>query len=147
MFSSVVLPAPFGPTTPTDSADPSAKSTPSSTTSAPNRWAMPLASRRGSDTGTTIRAPVLAVSGQSRRNGDIGIVRVLADHEVDRVRGSRGRHPLTTDDRGRDHVWRSRPDAPFEVAERCINREGLHRRRHSLLVLGIAARLERGVRD
>ena len=59
-FSSVVLPAPLGPTMPTASPAPTAKSTPSSTTSAPKRWRIPVAARSGADSDPTmIRAYAL----------------------------------------------------------------------------------------
>ena len=53
-FRSVVLPAPLGPTMPTASPAPTAKSTPSRTTSAPKRFRIPAAARIGVDSDPTV---------------------------------------------------------------------------------------------
>src|SRR5690348_16019880 len=95
-LSSVVLPAPFGPTMPTASPACTPKSTPSRTTSAPNRLWTPTAARICS---------IGSVRLQVSSDGDLRIVGVLTDYEVDLVLVAR-LHPLPARDRRRYDVPR-----------------------------------------
>src|SRR5438874_925351 len=143
-LSSVVLPAPLGPTMPTASSGPSAKCTSWRTTSAPKRLPTPIADRIGVlSADSTIR---LRVRLELALDGDVGIGRVLAVHPVELVRPVRGLAPLAARDRRR-HDVRHRALAPAQVAERRLHRERLHRRGDLLLVLRIARLAPDRLRD
>src|SRR5262245_13426961 len=97
-LSSVVLPAPFGPTIPTASSLPSVKSTSSSTTSAPKRFRMPLAARSG-----VMCSHSAAVRLQLRADRDLLVVDVLDDHALQLVLApARRLQPLAREQRRRD---------------------------------------------
>src|SRR5467141_651738 len=96
-LSSVVLPAPLGPTMPTASPWFRVRLTPSSTASAPKCFRTSTAARTAAST-------VLArVRLERRRDGNVGVGRVLADDEVDRPLGH-ALLPLAADDRRADDV-------------------------------------------
>src|SRR2546423_7792121 len=141
-FSSVVLPAPFGPTMPMASPGATRKSTPSSTTSAPKRLRTPTATRIWS-----IRRPRL-VRLEVPSDRDAVIVGVLADDEVDLVLVPR-LHPLTAGDRRRHDVpWHARARfRPVEHADRRLHLHLLQRADDGVLVLRIPARLQERGRD
>src|SRR5438309_9451690 len=105
-LSSVVLPAPLGPTIPTASAGLRARVTPSSTASAPKRLRTATAARTGSVL-ASIPTVLSGVGLQGRCNRHVGVGGVLADREIDRPLRD-AFPPLAADDRSADHV-RDRP--------------------------------------
>src|SRR5436190_18612252 len=138
-LSSVVFPAPLGPTMPTASPAPSAKSTSWSTSSAPKRLRTPCAASRGVPLVLTAR--VLAVRLQLRRDRNLLVVVVLRDPRLDLELAAR-LHPLRADDRAAGD--RSRNGAAGEVhgTERRRGDERLERPRDGCLALRVLARLE-----
>src|SRR6478609_5600629 len=76
-LSSVVFPAPLGPTIPTASSAPTVKSTSWSTTSAPKRFRTPCAASKGVPLVLTLG--FLAVRLQLRRDRDLLVVVVFRD--------------------------------------------------------------------
>src|SRR3954469_19677245 len=124
---------------PTDSPSASAKSRPSSTTSAPKRLWRPLALR-------TSVAKLAAVRLQVGGHRDVGIVGVLAEDEVERELARLRLDPLRARDRRGDHV-RHRALAPFELADGRLHAEALHRLGDLRLVLGSTALLQRRLGD
>src|SRR5207344_3186524 len=119
-LSSVVFPAPFGPTTPTASSAPTVKSTPSRTTSSPKRLTTPVACRTGGPATPTEGGASSCIRLEGTGDRDLEVAGVLAQHEVQRERAAAGGHPLPADDRGGDDV-RHRPLAPGEVAQRGVD--------------------------
>src|SRR4051794_4791874 len=92
--SSVVLPAPLGPTMPSGSPGRTATATSSSTTSAPKRLRSPAASRMGGSE--------VGIGLDLRRDGDVVVVVVVHDDEVQRILVALD--PLAVDQRRPGHV-------------------------------------------
>src|SRR5579859_1938680 len=143
-FSSVVFPAPLGPTMPTASSAPSAKSTSCSTSSAPKRFRTPCAASKGVP--LVLTRQVLAVRLQLRRDGDLRVVVVLRDLGLDLELAAR-LHPLRADDRPVRHRPWDRALGEVHLADRRADDERLERLGDGRLALRIVARLERGQPD
>src|SRR5579862_8707423 len=145
-LSSVVLPAPLGPTMPIASPGPTAKSTPSSAASAPNVLRTPAAARTGCGSIACPSSPASAVGLQLARHRDIVIVGVVDDDQREAEAAPLRRlAPLVADDRRGDDVadgvLRARR-APVERADRRLHLELLHRVRDGGLVVRVAARTQ-----
>src|SRR5579862_5536308 len=140
-LSSVVLPAPLGPTMPIASPGPTAKSTPSSAASAPKVLRTPTAARTGCGSIRLLYVasrPLLAVGSQLARHRDVVIVGVVDDDQGKAEPAALRRlAPLVADDRRGDDVadgvLRALP-APVDRADRCLHLELLHRARNGRLV-------------
>src|SRR5438309_3685190 len=143
-LSSVVLPAPFGPTMPTASPCFRARLTPSSTASAPNRLRTSTAARTASVL-ASIASVLSGIGLQRRRDGYVRVGRVLADHKVDWPFRD-ALLPLATDDRGAHNVGDRHPGElgwfrPVEVADRRLHGQRAHRGDDLCLVLRLSSRL------
>src|ERR1039457_1954624 len=146
-FSSVVLPAPLGPTMPTASPAATVKSTPSRAASAPNCLRISTASSIGCGPMLGYPLALTVVGNQLARNGDVVVVGVLAEQQFQReLAALRRLAPLDAGDRAGhdvgDRVLHA-AGAPVQRSERRLDLQRLHRVGDRGLVLRVSARLQR----